>query len=53
LVIAYADEKSLRELIAAPSILGPIRIPCRGAKSARTLTSAIALSNQMREKELG
>jgi hypothetical protein len=50
LVIAYADEKSLRELIAAPSILG-LRFESRAAavKSARNDSPAIAFSNQMRE----
>ena len=49
LVIAYADEKSLRELIAAPSILG-LRFESRAeaVKSARNDSPAIALSNQMR-----
>lgn len=51
LVIAYADEKSLRELIAAPSILG-LRFESRAeaVKSARNDSPAIALSNQMRER---
>src|SRR5215472_1718377 len=52
LVIAYADEKSLRELIAAPSILG-LRFESRAeaVKSARNDSSPeIALSNQMRER---
>ena len=50
LVIAYADEKSLHELIAAPSILG-FRFDSRAeaVKSARNDSRAIALSNQMRE----
>jgi hypothetical protein len=50
LVIAYADEDSLRELIAAPSILG-LRFASRAeaVKSARN-DSPIALSNQMRER---
>ena len=51
LVIAYADERSLRELIAAPSILG-LRFDSRteAVKSARNDSPAIALSNQMRER---
>src|SRR5215469_11501179 len=51
LVIAYADEKSLRELIAAPSILG-LRFHSRteAVKSVRNDSPTIALSNQMREK---
>ena len=51
LVIAYADERSLRELIAAPSILG-LRFDSRteAVKSARNDSTAIALSNQMRER---
>ena len=51
LVIAYADERSLRELIAAPSILG-LRFDSRAeaVKSARNDSRAIALSNQMRER---
>ena len=50
LVIAYADEKSLRELIAAPSILG-LRFESRAeaVKSARNDSMAISLSNQMRD----
>ena len=50
-VIAYAEEKSLRELIAAPSILG-LRFESRAeaVKSARNDSPAIALSNQMRER---
>jgi hypothetical protein len=50
LVIAYADEKSLRELIAAPSILG-LRFESRASavKSARNDSPAIAFSNQMCE----
>ena len=50
LVIAYADERSLRELIAAPSILG-LRFESRAeaVKSARNDSPAIARSNQMRE----
>lgn len=50
-VIAYADEKSLRELIAAPSILG-LRFASRAeaVKSARNDSPAIALSNQMDER---
>src|SRR5215469_3234124 len=51
LVIAYADERSLRELIAAPSILG-LRFDSRAesVESARNDSPAIALSNQMRER---
>jgi len=51
LVIAYADEKSLRELIAAPSILG-LRFDSRAeaVKSVRNDFWALALSNQMRER---
>jgi hypothetical protein len=51
LVIAYADEKSLRELIAAPSILG-FRFASRSeaVKSVRNESPAIALSSQMRER---
>jgi hypothetical protein len=51
LVIAYADERSLRELIAAPSILG-LRFDSRteAVKSVRNDSPAIALSNQMRER---
>lgn len=50
LVIAYADEKSLRELIASPSILG-LRFASRAeaVKSARNDSPAIAVSNQMRK----
>ena len=45
LVIAYADEKSLREFIAAPSILS-LRFASRAeaVKSARNDSPAIALS---------
>ena len=51
LVIAYPNEKSLRELIAAPSIQG-LRFESRAAavKSSRNDSPAIALSNQMRER---
>jgi len=51
LVIAYADEGSLRELIAAPSILG-LRFDSRtdAVKSARNHSPVTALSNQMRER---
>jgi len=50
-VIAYADERSLRELIAAPSILG-LRFDSRTAavKSACDDSRTIALSNQMRPR---
>jgi len=50
LVIAYADEGSLRELIAAPSILG-LRFDSRteAVKSARNDSRLTALSNEMRE----
>jgi len=50
-VIAYADERSLRALIAAPSILG-LRFDSRteAVKSACNDSRTIALSNQMRER---
>ena len=50
LVIAYADERSLCELIAAPSILGLRFDPATRPSSARNDSPAIALSNQMRER---
>ena len=51
LVIAYADEESLRELIASPSILG-LRFASRAeaVKSAQNDSPAIAVSNQMRKR---
>ena len=51
LVIAYGDEKSLRELIAAPSILG-LRFASRieAVKSARNESPALALSSRIRER---
>lgn len=50
LVIAYANERSLRQLIAAPSILGlSFDSRAEAVKSARNDSPAIALSNQMRD----
>ena len=51
LVIAYADERSLRELIAAPSILG-LRFDSRteAVNSARNDSPTTALSTRMRNR---
>ena len=51
LVIAYADEKSLRDLIAAPSILG-LGFDSRAAAvtSARDKSAAIVFSKQIHER---
>ena len=51
LVIAYADEKSLRDLIAAPSILGlGFDSRAEAVTSARDKSLAIVFSNQIHER---